>query len=84
MVKVMEVDLMDYSENDVVALYRARATRVINGNMFKIGELVEMTHINVEVGKRSIITFKNMRNFVMGVDSKTFFDTFELDVILNG
>ena len=84
MVEVMEVNLMDYSKDDVVVLYRTKKTKVINGKTFRIRELVEMTHINIEVGKGAIITFKDMRNFVMAFDSKQFFELFELDVILNG
>lgn len=51
----------------------------VNGYEFGQGTLVEVKYINVEVGKRAIITFVDMFGNWFTLDAKAFYKKFRLD-----
>lgn len=54
----------------------------INGYVIGQGEIVEVEFINIEIGKRTTITFKDRLGTRFSVDAKFFYERFKLDTIL--
>ena len=56
----------------------------INGYGIRKNEIVEVTHINIEVGKKSLLTFKDMYGNTHVLDDKGFFNRFKYSEVLGG
>lgn len=65
-------------------LYIAKKRIPFGNYAIEKGELVDITHILIEIGKGSKITFNDMRKNTFTLDDKRFYSSFSLDTILEG
>ena len=63
-------------------LCTAKEATSINGYGIRKSEIVEVTHINIEIGTLTKLTFRDMHGNTHTLDDKGFFSRFEVDMIL--
>lgn len=63
-------------------LCRSEGRFILNGYTINNHELVEVEFINIEVGKSTMITFKDRFGSRFTLDAKTFYYYFVTDTIL--
>lgn len=63
--------------------YIAKDGMTINGYGIRKNEMVNVTHINIEVGKRVLMTFTDMYNNTHAMDDKAFHSKFKFDRVLD-
>ncbi len=65
-------------------LYVVTKTKSVNGYQFIKDELIDVTHVNEEVGVRTVITFKDRNNNTFTMDIEQFSKIFKFDCETEG